>query len=170
MAGTLYNDAVLSSDEGQPGRYHAVGDPTEGALVVAAAYAGIKKDDLEAAFPRVAEVPFDSVRKRMTTVHRTPQTIDELPDSLAPIWERRVNLAVMPPYIAFTKGAIDGLLNISGQVWVEGDCAAGRSLADSGHDGPRPDGRQGHAGAGRGPAHCLDRPPDETTDKAWSAI
>ena len=90
VAGALDNDAVLSLDESQPGRYHAVGDPTEGALVVAAAYAGIEKDDLEAAFPRVAEVPFDSVRKRMTTVHRTPQTIDELPDSLVPIWERRL--------------------------------------------------------------------------------
>ena len=104
--------------------YHAVGDPTEGALVVAAAYAGIKKDDLETAFPRVAEVPFDSVRKRMTTVHRTPQSISELPASLAPIWERRVNLAVMPPFVAFTKGAIDGMLDISSQVWEEGELRA----------------------------------------------
>ena len=59
VAGALDNDASLSHDENRPGRYQAVGDPTEGALVVAAAYAGIKKDDLEAAFPRVAEVPFE---------------------------------------------------------------------------------------------------------------
>ena len=59
IAGALDNDASLSHDENRPGRYQAVGDPTEGALVVAAAYAGIKKDDLEAAFPRVAEVPFE---------------------------------------------------------------------------------------------------------------
>ena len=166
VAGALDNDAVLSPDESQPGRYHAVGDPTEGALVVAAAYAGIKKDDLEAAFPRVAEVPFDSVRKRMTTVHRTPQTIDELPDSLAPIWERRVNLAVMPPFIAFTKGAIDGMLDISGQVWVEGELRpldeAWRTRVMTSHDQMAAKGMR-VLGVG---LRILDRPPDETTDKA----
>ena len=166
VAGALDNDAVLSPDESHPGRYHAVGDPTEGALVVAAAYAGIKKDDLEAAFPRVAEVPFDSVRKRMTTVHRTPQTIAELPDSLAPIWERRVNLAVMPPYIAFTKGAIDGMLDISGQVWVEGELRpldeAWRTRVMTSHDQMAAKGMR-VLGVG---LRILDRPPDETTDKA----
>ena len=166
VAGALDNDAVLSPDESQPGRYHAVGDPTEGALVVAAAYAGIKKDDLEAAFPRVAEVPFDSVRKRMTTVHRTPQTIDELPDSLVPIWERRVNQAVMPPFIAFTKGAIDGMLNISGQVWVEGELRpldeAWRTRVMTSHDQMAAKGMR-VLGVG---LRILDRPPDETTDKA----
>ena len=166
VAGALDNDAVLSPDESQPGRYHAVGDPTEGALVVAAAYAGIKKDDLETAFPRVAEVPFDSVRKRMTTVHRTPQTIDELPDSLVPIWERRVNLAVMPPYIAFTKGAIDGMLDISGQVWVEGELRpldeAWRTRVMTSHDQMAAKGMR-VLGVG---LRILDRPPDETTDKA----
>ena len=166
VAGALDNDAVLSPDESHPGRYHAVGDPTEGALVVAAAYAGIKKDDLETAFPRVAEVPFDSVRKRMTTVHRTPQTIDELPDSLVPIWERRVNLAVMPPYVAFTKGAIDGMLDISGQVWVEGELRpldeAWRTRVMTSHDQMAAKGMR-VLGVG---LRILDRPPDETTDKA----
>ena len=166
VAGALDNDAALSPDESHPGRYRAVGDPTEGALVVAAAYAGIKKDDLDAAFHRVAEVPFDSVRKRMTTVHRTPQTIDELPDSLAPIWERRVNLAVMPPYIAFTKGAIDGMLDISGQVWVEGELRpldeAWRTRVMTSHDQMAANGMR-VLGVG---LRILDRPPDETTDKA----
>ena len=166
VAGALDNDAALSPDESHPGRYRAVGDPTEGALVVAAAYAGIKKDDLETAFPRVAEVPFDSVRKRMTTVHRTPQTIDELPDSLVPIWERRVNLAVMPPYVAFTKGAIDGMLDISGQVWVEGELQpldeAWRTRVMASHDQMAAKGMR-VLGVG---LRILDRPPDETTDKA----
>ncbi len=166
IAGALDNDAVLSSDEEQPGRYHAFGDPTEGALVVAAAYAGIKKADLEAAFPRVAEAPFDSVRKRMTTVHRTPQTIGELPDSLVPIWERRVNQAVMPPFVAFTKGAIDGMLNISGQVWVEGELhpldATWRARIMTAHDQMAAKGMR-VLGVG---LRILDRPPDETTDKA----
>ncbi len=47
------------------------GDPTEGALLVAAAKAGIRVEDLEAEWPRVAEVPFESERRRMTTFHRT---------------------------------------------------------------------------------------------------
>ena len=50
--------------------YRMVGDPTEGALVVAAAKAGLWRDDVEKRLPRVAEVPFDSERKRMSTIHR----------------------------------------------------------------------------------------------------
>lgn len=50
-----------------------IGDTTEGALIVAAAKAGLTKKDLEAAYPRVHEVPFTSERKRMTTVHKTPE-------------------------------------------------------------------------------------------------
>ncbi len=47
------------------------GDPTEGALVVAAAKAGLSKDSLDAEFPRVQEIPFSSETKRMTTLHQT---------------------------------------------------------------------------------------------------
>ena len=65
--GALCNDAILEkNDEG----YTMVGDPTEGALVVAAVRAGLWKEELERALPRVAELPFDSDRKRMTTVHQ----------------------------------------------------------------------------------------------------
>ena len=46
------------------------GDPTEGALVVAAAKAGLKKPELDTLFPRVHEIPFSSETKRMTTLHR----------------------------------------------------------------------------------------------------
>jgi Ca2+-transporting ATPase len=49
-----------------------LGDPTEGALLAAAAKAGFWKDRLEAEYPRIAEKPFDSNRKLMTTVHRDP--------------------------------------------------------------------------------------------------
>ena len=48
-----------------------IGDTTEGALIVAAAKAGITKKDMENQYPRVHEVPFTSERKRMTTVHKT---------------------------------------------------------------------------------------------------
>ncbi len=47
-----------------------VGDPTEGALVVAAAKANMWRDKSEMRYPRVAEVPFDSTRKRMSTIHQ----------------------------------------------------------------------------------------------------
>ncbi len=50
-----------------------IGDTTEGALIVAAAKAEMTKKDLEGAYPRVHEVPFTSERKRMTTIHKTPE-------------------------------------------------------------------------------------------------
>ena len=65
----LTSDARLARSNG---RWQIKGDPTEGALVVLAAKAGLKKIDLEAQFPRVHEVPFSSEAKRMTTLHRSP--------------------------------------------------------------------------------------------------
>mgnify|MGYP000288937925 CR=1 FL=1 len=120
ISGALANDAILTKEEEPTPHYSGVGDPTEVALVLAAAEFGILKPDLDTAFPRVAELPFDSIRKRMTTVHRTPQSAQEIPPSLAHIWERRPVLTP-PPYLAFTKGAIDGMLSIASSVWVEGE-------------------------------------------------
>jgi Ca2+-transporting ATPase len=73
----LLQAAVLASDarivHSQPeGRWHVKGDPTEGALVVAAAKAGLHKTDLDLQFPRVNEIPFTSEAKRMTTLHAGP--------------------------------------------------------------------------------------------------
>ncbi|HUS13948.1 MAG TPA: HAD-IC family P-type ATPase, partial [Chloroflexia bacterium] len=69
-AGALASDAYLeaagSTDMAQA--YRVVGDPTEGAIVVAAAKAGVRKEELERAYPRLNEVPFDSDRKRMSTI------------------------------------------------------------------------------------------------------
>jgi P-type Ca2+ transporter type 2C len=76
-AGALCNDAALRPpDGGQPDggqeAWTAVGDPTEAALLAAAAKAGLDPGELHDRFPRVAELPFDSDRKRMTTAHRQP--------------------------------------------------------------------------------------------------
>ncbi len=68
-AALLCNDADLATTHG---RHRIVGDPTEGALVVMAAKAGLDYRLVRTEYPRTAEVPFDSTRKRMSTVHRTP--------------------------------------------------------------------------------------------------
>lgn len=51
-----------------------LGDPTEGALIVAAAEAGMGLSDLQERYPRIGEIPFSSERKLMTTIHHAPDT------------------------------------------------------------------------------------------------
>ncbi|MFN8595149.1 MAG: cation-translocating P-type ATPase [Anaerolineae bacterium] len=103
--GALCNDAALQAETG--GQFHTLGDPTEGALLVAAAKYNLWKHDLDRALPRVGEVPFDSDRKRMTTVHAIDKT-----SSTALL------TAGSAPYVAFVKGSVDGLLALSNRVWV----------------------------------------------------
>lgn len=66
----LCNNSELRRNS-ETGEWFIVGDPTEGALVVAARKAGFSEDD-EADTTRIGEIPFDSVRKRMTTIHQFP--------------------------------------------------------------------------------------------------
>jgi len=70
-AAALASDTQLVEGGGEAGGWHIKGDPTEGALVVAAAKAGLQKTSLDAAHPRVQEIPFTSETKRMTTLHKT---------------------------------------------------------------------------------------------------
>jgi Ca2+-transporting ATPase len=71
-AAVLASDArLLNGDLDSGNGWNIKGDPTEGALVVAAAKAGLQKDTLDAANPRVHEIPFSSETKRMTTLHQT---------------------------------------------------------------------------------------------------
>jgi Ca2+-transporting ATPase len=72
------------------GRWSVEGDPTEGALIVAARKAGLRSETLDQELPRVGEVPFSSERKLMSTIHRSAELEDH--------------------GIVFTKGAPDVLL------------------------------------------------------------
>lgn len=68
--GALNNDALLEETDVEGGaEYRMVGDPTEGSILVAAYKAGAGSKDLNAAYPRKNEIPFDSERKRMITIH-----------------------------------------------------------------------------------------------------
>ncbi|MFA5007478.1 MAG: cation-translocating P-type ATPase [Candidatus Izemoplasmatales bacterium] len=87
----LCNDARIE-EEGK-----ILGDPTEGALLVLAAKAGLDVRNAEADYPRLDEIPFDSVRKMMTTVHRIDGTV-----------------------YALTKGACDKLLGRCDFIMDEG--------------------------------------------------
>ena len=71
----LLRAAVLSSDASvvkTDGTWGLNGDPTEAALVVAAGKAGVQKELVDETFPRIAEIPFSSEAKRMTTLNQTP--------------------------------------------------------------------------------------------------
>jgi Ca2+-transporting ATPase len=89
------NNAVLRERDG---RWTIQGDPTEGALIVAARKAGLTDKELDERFARVGEVPFSSERKLMSTVHTDVEQSDRL--------------------LVFTKGAPDILLGRCQQVWV----------------------------------------------------
>ena len=67
-AGALASDADMVRSEHRE-QWHIKGDPTEGALIVAAAKAGLHKRELDAQSPRINEIPFSSETKRMTTLH-----------------------------------------------------------------------------------------------------
>ncbi len=87
--GILNNDAQLEATGANDSRqtYRVVGDPTEGALLVAAIKAGIAPGEVQLAYPRESEVPFDSERKRMVTVH---DVAEPRPEDISPFYDRSV--------------------------------------------------------------------------------
>jgi len=106
----LANDAEIETEMEESGQRatRVVGDPTEAALLIAAGKAGAFRPDLERAYPRIDEIPFDSSRKRMTTVHKilAPEPSDASPfyDNKLQEWE-----------VAAIKGAPDVVLNLCTQ-------------------------------------------------------
>jgi len=99
--GALCNDSRLSRNES----WEIFGDPTEGALVVSAAKSGLEKPQLEKAFPRMDEIPFDSAKKTMTTIHKKGNE-----------------------YTAYIKGAPDIVLENCSHIYINGDI---KLLSDS---------------------------------------
>ncbi len=115
--GALANDASLQPNEDGEEGFHTVGDPTEGALVVAAAKMGLWKGQLDKMLARVAEVPFTSERKRMSTVHEVKQGNDDPTDA------QYATLSASLPkgkYLVFSKGAVDSLFEICDRVYSDG--------------------------------------------------
>ncbi|MBM4278898.1 MAG: cation-translocating P-type ATPase [Deltaproteobacteria bacterium] len=96
QGGILCSDAVLEEKEG---RWIIKGDPTEGALVVAAVKAGLHETEVRIDHPRIEEIPFSSERKRMTTVH-------QMADGKR---------------FAFMKGAPEVILERSSHIFVHGE-------------------------------------------------
>jgi len=103
--GALNNDAILETDYDDKGKktIRMVGDPTEGALLVAAAKGGALPAPLSQAYPRIQEIPFDSERKRMVTVHAINQ-----PDAgdVSPFLDQKQQAW----YVVAQKGAPDIVL------------------------------------------------------------
>lgn len=92
IAMALCSDAELGEDG------FAVGEPTECALVNDANKLGMPKYDLKEKYPRVGEAPFDSMRKMMSTIHRTDDG----------------------GVVQFTKGAPDVVLKLCTKIWKDG--------------------------------------------------
>ncbi|MEC4684181.1 MAG: cation-translocating P-type ATPase [Nitrospirota bacterium] len=101
----LMTALALSNDARSGVNGNIIGDPTEAALYSIARKHGFDKNNLEKLFPRVAELPFDSERKCMTTFHRMPAD--------SPLTSGAPEALTAGGYISFTKGAIDVLLDKS---------------------------------------------------------
>ncbi|MFZ5800441.1 MAG: calcium-transporting P-type ATPase, PMR1-type [Candidatus Omnitrophota bacterium] len=98
LCGVLCNSAELSAENGN---YKIIGDPTEGALLTAAAKVGLEKNSLEQEFPFFEEIPFDSERKKMTVIRKDKNKL-----------------------VAFVKGAPDILLNDCAGIEIKGAARA----------------------------------------------
>lgn len=111
-AGALCNNAFLRPPSNGAVHWTISGDPTEGAIITAAEKAGLRMDDLRGSFKRLSQIPFERIRKRMTTVHEAG---DGLSGILPP------GIAVAPgSVITFVKGAPKELTALCSSVYLDG--------------------------------------------------
>lgn len=110
--GTLNNDSQLEHAGEQAGQqtYRMIGDPTEGAILVAALKAGASAKSLNEAYPREQEIPFDSARKRMVTVHAVEKPENE---DISPLTKED---SKREWHIVAVKGAPDVVLDLCSHV------------------------------------------------------
>ena len=112
---SLSNDATIDKDG------KVIGDPTEIAIYIAAQNAGYTKAELEKDFQRVAEIPFDSERKCMTTIHKwsSGQGVKGPSEKINHLLEP-LNPGTLEPFqfVSFTKGAVEVLLEKSETIFT----------------------------------------------------
>jgi P-type Ca2+ transporter type 2C len=113
MGSVLCNNTVVT--ENTEVDTALLGEPTEIAFVVAGDRLGLHKPVLDLAFPRISEIPFDSERKRMTTIHQvtsSQQSKESLPFSL-------ISTAFLSlPLVSFTKGSFNLLIDRCSHILV----------------------------------------------------
>ncbi|MEA3327342.1 MAG: cation-translocating P-type ATPase [Chloroflexota bacterium] len=110
--GTLNNDSQLEHAGEQAGQetFRMIGDPTEGAILVAALKAGASAKLLNDAYPRKQEIPFDSARKRMVTVHTVEEPRN---DDISPL---TIEDGRREWHIVAVKGAPDVVLDLCSHI------------------------------------------------------
>jgi Ca2+-transporting ATPase len=120
------NDALLEASGEMNGQatWRMVGDPTEGALITAAVKGGVRQDEYARILPRVSEVPFDSERKAMSTIHEIRPGITELmrANVVRVLQARSVPMGDDQTfYAAYVKGAPDVILDQCRYIYREGE-------------------------------------------------
>lgn len=103
LGAVLCNDAGLFKENE---KWEIKGDPTEAALVVAAAKAGLHKVDIDQKYPRLGEIPFSSERKRMTTISKLEADSGSFP---------------LKGLVAFSKGAPEVILGSCTKIFLDGE-------------------------------------------------
>lgn len=127
LAAALCNDARLLPPNGETHQWTVLGDPTEAALLVAARKGGFNLQELTEQIPRLRELPFDSRRKRMSTIHNAHAVwcFEHGGDAQPSARDARHSSLEMQPsvHVVYVKGAPKEVLLLCTQMWQEGDNA-----------------------------------------------
>lgn len=107
VAAALCNNARLLPPSAASSHWSILGDPTEAALLIAAVKGGVDLAAERRRLPRVREIPFDSRRKRMSTIHDT-------------LYRGRERNGSGPPPLAYVKGAPKEMLSLCDTIWRDG--------------------------------------------------